>query len=139
MWEKKAKKTYSGIKKEDIWNIWQDINNWPLWNKDIESARLLDAFQTGGNFEIKPKGAPLVKLTLEEVVENKSFTDCLHLPGAKMYGNHQMEEKENGDIELSCSVTIKGINSAMWILILGEKIAAKMEKQMDDLVLLTIK
>jgi hypothetical protein len=137
MWEKKSKKLYSGVSKEKIWKIWTDINNWTLWNGDIEYAKLLNSFETGGTFELKPKGAPSVKLTLEEVVENKSFTDCLHLPGAKMYGKHEMEEKENGDIELTTTLTIKGINSLMWVGIVGEKVAAKMGKQMDDLVGLT--
>lgn len=133
MWEKTSKKVYPGVKKEDVWKVWKDIDNWTDWNPDLESTKLIDSFETGGNFELKPKGVPIVKFTLEEVIENASFTDCAHLPGAKMFGKHEMKETDEG-LELKTTVSISGATAMMWVNMVGERVAAKMPDQMDALI-----
>jgi hypothetical protein len=135
MWKKTETQTFPGITPEAVWKIWKDIDNWTLWNEDLEESRLIDSFEKGGTFELKPKGGPRVKLTLEEVTENISFTDCLHLPGAKMHGHHEMKETEDG-LMLVTSVSITGISSALWISMLGEKVAKKSLRQMEALIAL---
>jgi len=133
MWEKKHSKIYQGVTKEQIWKKWSDIASWTDWNPGLESSSLNDAFETGGTFKLKPKGAPEVNLTLEEVKPLESFIDCLYLPGAKMYGKHEIRETPDG-IELTTTVTVKGMNSMMWVKMLGEKVAGKMPVQSDALV-----
>ncbi|MCH9620772.1 MAG: hypothetical protein S4CHLAM20_01760 [Chlamydiia bacterium] len=133
MWEKKHTKIYPGISKEQIWDRWKNIDNWSDWNDDLEHSKLNDTFETGGTFKLKPKGAPEVSLTLETVKEHESFTDCLHLPGAKMIGKHEMKETNEG-LELTTTVSIQGMNSMLWVKLLGEKVAAKMPEQSDKLV-----
>lgn len=133
MWKKTETAFFEGVTSFEIFNQWKDIDNWTAWNEDLEESKLLDSFEKGGTFELKPRGGPKVKLTLEEVNENLSFTDCVHLPGAKMYGFHAVKEVEGG-VELTTSISITGISSAMWVGMLGEKVAAKSKKQMIALV-----
>ena len=133
MWEKTAKKVYPGVKKDEIWRLWKNVIGWVDWNPGFESSLLLDRFEKGGSFQIKPKGAPLVKFILEEVLENKSFTDYTNLPGAKMVTKHEMKETEAG-LELKTTISITGISAMIWVNVLGEKLAAKMGDQMDALV-----
>lgn len=133
MWKKTETQTVAGITPVSVWRLWKDIDNWTLWNEDLEESRLLDVFEKGGSFELKPKGGPKVKLTLEEVKENVSFTDCLDLPGAKMHGHHEMMQTEDG-LKLTTTVSITGISSALWVSMLGEKVAKKSRSQMEALV-----
>ncbi len=133
MWEKTAKKVYPGVKKEDVWKLWKDVNSWIDWNPGFESCVLLDSFEKGGGYHLKPKGGPVVKFILEEVVENVSFIDCTHLPGAKMVTKHEMRETGDG-LELKTTVSISGVTAMMWVNVVGEKVAAKMVDQMDALV-----
>jgi hypothetical protein len=134
MWEKQTKKSYAGVSKEAIWKVLSDVEGWPRWNLDMESCRLKGKFEEGGTFEIKGKNLPSVTLTIEKIVENSCLIDCAHLPGAKMYGKHEIFETEEG-VELVTTISITGLNSKMWVSILGEKVSGKSAKQMDDLVL----
>jgi hypothetical protein len=138
MWEEKFKKRFSGVSKEQIWKRWADIDSWTDWNEDLEYAKLNDSFEKGGTFKLKPKAGPEVKLTIEEATENVSFTDCLYLPGAKMFGKHEMKEVD-GDLEMTTTISITGMSSMMWVKMIGEKVAAKAESQMDKLAELAVK
>jgi len=133
MWEKQTKKAYIGVTKEAIWEVLSDVNRWPTWNPDMESCSLQGPFKEGVKLEIKAKNLPSVTLTIEKIVENHCLIDCAYLPGAKMYGKHEIYEIEGG-VELVTTITITGLNSKMWVSILGEKVSGKSAKQMDDLV-----
>ncbi|MCH9812101.1 hypothetical protein K0U07_05005 [bacterium] len=133
MWKKTEKAFFEGVTPSQVWNIWKDVDQWTAWNEDLEGCKLMDSFETGGTFELKPRGGPKVQLTIEEAIENRSFTDCLHLPGAKMYGMHEVK-KVDGGVELTTTISITGMSSAMWVSMLGEKVARKSKKQMIALV-----
>ena len=133
MWKKIEKAFFEGVTAHEVWQVWKDVDQWILWNEDLEGSKLLDSFEKGGTFELQPRGGPKVKLTIEEAIENVSFTDCLHLPGAKMYGKHAVKEVEGG-VEFTTTISITGMSSAMWISMLGEKVARKSKKQMIAIV-----
>ena len=92
MWIKSYSKTFKDIKKEQIWKLWSDVDQWHLWNPGIEFAHLEGPFKEGSFFVLKPKDVKPVRIQLTEVVKNKIYTDCTKFPGATMYGCHEMEE-----------------------------------------------
>lgn len=53
-------KTYTfavkDIKPHQIWQVWADVNNWHLWDTDIEYAHLDGPFAKDSAFSLKPKG-----------------------------------------------------------------------------------
>lgn len=75
MWVKSYSKVYQGVKKEDIWRIWSDVNNWPKWDKELEYCKMHDEFIEGTQFILKPKNGPKVKLILSEVKPSEKFTN----------------------------------------------------------------
>lgn len=133
MWIKKIIEQYHGVKKENIWKIWKDINNYTLWHTDLEYCKLAGEFQVGNFFRLKPKGAPEVKVYLIETHENKHFLDVTNFSGAKMYVNHETEETKNG-VLISNTVTVKGLLSFLWVYLVAKNVAISASKEMDRVV-----
>jgi hypothetical protein len=107
MWEHGVSKTYKGITKEKIWEIWTDVNNWAKWHDDLDYCKIEGKFEVGNHFKLKPTGAPAVKIHLIEINEGNSFTDCTNFFGAKMYDTHSMKETKDG-LEISNKVMVTG-------------------------------
>jgi hypothetical protein len=132
-WEKTHKITVKGVSKRQIWKVWEDVNQWHLWDADIEYAKLNSPFQLGNKFELKPKGGPKVKIELVEVDPENSFTDLTRFPLARMYGIHQMQETHDG-IEVGHTVRSEGPLSFLWKKIVAEKVAAGIEEQAQKMI-----
>ena len=135
MWVKEHSKIYQGIKKEDIWRIWTDVNNWSAWHGDLDYCKMNGDFKVGSFFMLKPKGAPAVKIELIDIVDGSKFTDCTTFFGAKMYDTHMMEETENG-IRLTNKLVVTGILQFVWIKLVAQHVANTVPDEMDELVTL---
>jgi len=121
------------ISKEEIFGKWADINNWHTFNDDIDYAKLDGEFKEGNFFTLGLKSGQKVKIQLLKIEKNKSFTDLTKFPLAKMYGIHEVTEK-NGKIEIKASIKIEGILSFLWKKIVAQKVADKLGEDMDRLI-----
>lgn len=133
MWVKSYSKIYPGVKKEAIWRLWTDVNNWPNWDKELEYCKMDGSFTVGSHFLLKPIKGPKVKITLSEVISDKKFTDYTKFPGAIMYDAHELEETANG-LRITSTITVKGIFSFIWVNLVAKNVAKSVPKQMDALV-----
>ena len=131
--EKTHKLSVQGISAQQIWKVWTDINNWHTWDLDIEWAKIEGPFENGNFFYLKPKGGPKVKITLENIEHQKTFSDLARFPLAKMYSIHKMTPI-NGGFELIHTVRVEGLLSALWWQLVGKNVAAGMEEQTKKLV-----
>ncbi len=121
------------ISKEQIFAIWSDVNNWHRFNHGIEYAKLEGAFKEGEYFTLGVKNGKSVRIKLIEVSENRSFTDMTAFPLAKMYGIHELIEREDG-LEVKATLKMKGILSLFWKRVVVQKVAEKMEDDMESLL-----
>lgn len=137
MWVKSYSKIYQGVKKEDIWRLWADVNNWPKWDKELEYCKMDAPFTIGSHFILKPIKGPKVKIILFEVINDKKFTDVTKFPGAVMYDTHELEETTNG-LRITSTITVKGVLSFIWVNLVAKNVAKSVPKQMDTLVNLAI-
>jgi hypothetical protein len=135
MWTKTHSKIYPGIKKEDIWRIWTDVNHWPAWHGDLDYCKMDGAFAVGNHFMLKPKGAPAVKIKLIEIEEDRKFTDCTAFVGAKMYDTHALEETTEG-LRLTNTLVVTGWLKFLWIKLVAQHVADTVPQEMDALVAL---
>jgi hypothetical protein len=133
MWKKTHTKVYPGIKSQDVWKIWMDINNWPKWHSDLESCKLEGSFAVGNHFMLKPKGMGAVKILLTQIDEGRSFTDCTKFPGASMYDLHELEDTPAG-LVMKNTLMVKGFLSFLWIKLVAQKVADSVPEEMDALV-----
>lgn len=133
MWQKTYSKVYPGVKKESVWSLWEDVNNWHKWDPDIEYAKMTEPFQVGSHFIFKPKGAGEVKLQLIEVEKFKKFTDHFKFFGAKLYGTHEMIETAAG-LKMTTTVQVTGPLKFIWIKLVAKGIVDTIPEQMDALM-----
>lgn len=132
-----GKKTYSktvqGIKREDVWHLWTDINNWPTWYDDLDFCQLKGDFKVGNHFFLKPKGVKPVKIMLTEINEGYSFTDCTSFLGAQMYDTHAMEET-SGSLKLTNTLVVIGPLRWLWIKLVAQNVADSVPKETEALI-----
>lgn len=133
MWIRSHTQVYQGVKKEDIWRLWTDVNNWATWHGDLEYCKMEGAFVVGNHFMLKPKGASAVKITLTEIEEGQKFTDCTTFFGAKMYDTHEVEETKEG-LLLTNRLVVTGPLTFLWVNLVAQNVAATVPQDMNALV-----
>jgi len=133
MWVREYSKTFQGVTKEAIWQIWTDINQWPKWHGDLEECKLEGPFAVGNHFMLKPKGMGAVKIMLTEINEGRNFTDCTSFPGAKMYDTHGMEETPEG-LKLTNKLVVTGPLKWLWVKLVAQHIADTISEETEALV-----
>lgn len=121
MWSKSHSVTTKAVTKEQMWNLFADVNNWHTWDTGIEYAKIEGNFKKGNHFLLRPKGGPNVKVELLEVVENKRFLDVTNFPLAKMYDEHVFEETPEG-LKITNIITVKGLLGFLWVKLVAKKI-----------------
>lgn len=133
MWTRTHTKIYSGIKREDVWRLWTDVNNWPKWHSDLDYCRLEGPFKAGNFFMLKPKGIRPVKIDLMEIDEGHFFTDRTHFFGANMIDTHALEETSDG-LKLTNTLTVTGPLKWLWIKLVAQNVADTVPNDMEALV-----
>lgn len=133
MWIQSHSIIASGVKPEQIWKVWSDINNRPRWDLDIEWAELKGPFEKGAVFRFKPKGGPKLSMTITECIQNQCFTDCFKIPFARLYGRHEMEMTSEG-IKITTSIKVVGLLGWLLRKMVAEKVAAEVPEQTAMLI-----
>jgi hypothetical protein len=133
MWSKTYSKVFSGIRKEEVFRIWADINHYTDWHDDLDYCKLEGEFALGNHFLLKPKGAPEFKVKIIELIENQKFVDCTNFIGAKMVDIHEIEETPNG-LRISNTIKVTGILSFLWVFLVAKNVAESAPKETEALV-----
>lgn len=133
MWTRHFSRVYSGVRKEAIWRLWADINNWPTWHGDLDYCKLEGPFEVGSHFMLKPKGIKAVKILLTDIRPGKQFTDCTSFFGAKMTDTHTLEETSEG-LKLSNTLCVTGPLKWLWVKLVAQNVANTVPDEMDALV-----
>ena len=130
MWRVTHSKVYQGVKKEDVWRVLTDVNNWATWHGDLDSCIMEGPFKVGNHFMLKPKGMSAVKIVLTDVQPGKQFTDCTSFFGAKMPHTFLLEETPEG-LRISSALSVTGILSWVWIKLVAQHVADSALEEMD--------
>jgi uncharacterized protein YndB with AHSA1/START domain len=133
MWSKTYSKKVKGLKADQVWRVWTDINQWHTWQSDIEYAKLEGEFEVGNTFLLKPKGGPKVNIEIIKVEQNRVFTDLTRFPLAKMYGSHEFVI-HGDELEIKTTMSIDGLLSFLWRKLVAEDVANGMSEQTENLI-----
>ena len=133
MWSKTYSKKVTGLRADQVWKVWTDVNQWHTWQGDIEYAKLDGEFKVGNSFLLKPKGGPKVKIEIIKVEPNRSFIDLTRFPLAKMVGCHEIIT-HGDELEIKTKMSIEGWLSFLWRKIVAEGVANGMREQTDRLI-----
>jgi hypothetical protein len=119
------KRTYSTITREvtreQLWKLFTNVNDWHIWDTNIEFAKIDGKFEAGNHFLLRPKGGPTVKIKLIETVENSKYTDVTNFPLAKMYDEHLFEDTPGG-VKITNTIWVTGLLSFIWVKLVAQKI-----------------
>lgn len=133
MWTRTYSKRVKGLSVDKVWKVWSDVNRWPEWQDDIESAKLEGEFKVGNIFMMRPKGGPNVKIAIQRAEKNVNFTDITKFPLAQMTGSHDL--LVHGDeLELRTTMTVTGLLTFLWVKIVAQGVVDKLEAQTDALI-----
>lgn len=124
--------------KEKIWRLWVDVEKWPLWDNDVEWAKLDGEFSEGQTGILKPKGGPASKFVITTCNKNKGFTDVSFLPLAKLSFIHEMKEEHQG-IKVTHSIQISGPLAFIFSILIGNKLAKGLPSALQKLATLAEK
>jgi hypothetical protein len=117
MWQANFKTT-TDVSAEKLYRAITDFNGWNRWDDGIEYTKLISEAKTGGEFILKPKGGPAVKITIEKMWPFEVI-DVAHLPLAKMRTVHKYE-RIGDTTHISMKIEIWGVLGFLWRKIIGE-------------------
>jgi len=117
MWQANFKTT-TDVPAENLYRAITDFNAWNKWDDGIEHTQLISDAKTGGEFILKPKGGPAVKITIEKMWPFE-LIDVAHLPLAKMRTVHKYE-RIGDTTHITMKVQIWGLLGFLWRKIIGE-------------------
>lgn len=133
-WQKSYEIEVSGLKPEQVWAVWTDINHWHEWDSDIDYARTDEPFQKGCRFVLKPKGGPKVRLEIVECKVLESYTDLTRFPLAHMYGHHEMKVLESGNLHLKTTMRLRGPLTFLWRKLVAQNIVNALPQDTANLI-----
>lgn len=133
MWQHSYSKTVSDISAAELWAVWSDVNQWHTWQPDIDSATLEGTFSAGAVLRFKPKGGPLIPITLTEVEPERLFVDLTRFPGAEMLDDHEIIPHAKG-IEIKTTIRLKGPLAWLWRRLVVNDIVKGLPAQTDQLI-----
>lgn len=133
MWVRSHSIVTKEVTKEQMWQLFADVNNWHTWDRGIDFAKMDGQFEVGNHFILKPKGGPQVKIALIEVIKNQKYVDFTQFPLAKMYGEHTLEETPDG-LKITTTMKMEGLFTFLWRKLVAQGIVDNLPTDMDDQV-----
>lgn len=134
MWVFEHSVEAKNITAETIWNIYQNVADWPSWDSELDSASLAGDFTVGSEIMIKPKKGPKVKAVISECLPYKQFTDATTLPlNTKLIFSHHIAVY-NETIKITHRVTIKGSLTFIFKRVVGKPISTHLPIAMQELI-----
>lgn len=133
MWVRSHSIITKEVTKEQMWQLFADVNNWHTWDRGIDFAKMDGQFEVGNHFILKPKGGPQVKIALIEVIKNQKYVDFTQFPLAKMYGEHTLEETPDG-LKITTTMKMEGLFTFLWRKLVAQGIVDNLPTDMDDQV-----
>jgi len=115
-----------------VYSAYEKVAEWPQWDSETESASIEGSFVVGTSGKIKPKGAPVSKITLTEVTKNRSFTVECSLPLCKMHFLHVLEAKKQGT-HVTNQVNFTGLLAPVFGRLIGKSIAKSIPGSLQGL------
>ena len=119
--------------KENIWNLWKDVENWKLWDNSVEYSTLSGNFENGTKGILKPKEGPKSTFVLKDCVQLKSFTTQQSLPLGKMNFIHLILE-QNNELEIIHRVEMNGLLTFLFSKVIGKGIEKSLPIAVNKLV-----
>lgn len=115
-----------------IFAIYADVGSWATWDPDVRSSAITGAFVSGSTGTLKPSGGPEARITLTEVVADRSFTVESRLPFCVMRFEHELSDSVTGTIAIH-RVSFSGPLAPVFARLIGSRIHKGLARTMAGL------
>lgn len=116
-----------------VWRLYEDVSIWPKWDHGLESVILNGAFIEGSTGKLKPKGGPVVKFMLTEVVPKQLFRDRSFLPFCEIHFFHELRNL-GSEVVIRHRVEMTGALAFVFSILIGRGIKQDFSQTMANLV-----
>ncbi len=106
---------------EKIFQCYENVSEWHVWDTEIQSASIEGDFQVGAIGKLKPQKGLEAKIEITESTKPTSFTVVSKLPLCLMTFEHHLVEKDN-QTEVTHAVSFKGITAFLFGRLIGSGI-----------------
>ncbi len=118
--------------REQVWELWSDVKNWNMWDKEVESSKIFGNFEVGVKGVMKPKSGPKAKFNILSCTRFEEFTSRSYLPFATIDFIHELTER-NGQLYITHKVEISGALTFLFSKVIGKKVITELPKAMQNL------
>ena len=124
-----------------LWDLYSNVENWKLWDEEVESISIEGDFAVGTKGVMTMEGQDPMNFTLTTVEEKKCFIDetVIEPLNVSIIVGHFIEKKTNDRFFLRHSVIIKGENADMVAEQIGESFTVDIPASMEKLIKLSSK
>lgn len=105
-----------------IFRIYQDVENWHIWDPDTKKATLSGPFSAGSRGRLKPAKGNAVPMLLTDVVRDSHFTVESKIPLFRMLFEHELVPAQ-GVTQVIHRVTFSGPLT----VVLGKMLAKRVD------------
>lgn len=96
---------FTTAKPAAIWRLWSTVEHWSLWDKGLQSCKLIDEFKENGKALLLPHGAPEpIEIKFINVIPEFCFSDVANLPFGKIQTEHNIIKNDSDGIYVKHSV-----------------------------------
>lgn len=106
---------------ESIFNLYQDITSWPVWDPEVSFVNVPNGLTLGAKGLLKPRKGPKASIEITEFTKGKSFTVSSKLPFCHMLFKHELME-DNEETVVEHSVTFSGPFQFLFKYLIGRSI-----------------
>ncbi|RAP32448.1 hypothetical protein DID75_04965 [Candidatus Marinamargulisbacteria bacterium SCGC AG-410-N11] len=116
-----------------IWKVWQNVEDWPGWDKELEWVTIDGPFIEGQTGKIKPKGSPVSSFKITTCVPFKQCTSVSKLPLTQLIFDHYVKF-ENGETLITHQILMKGPLSWLFNKLIGPKLKKGLDEAVRHLI-----
>jgi len=93
---------------EAIWRLWADVDNWGLWNAEIEKIEIAGPFAPGTRITMTPPGDDPIELHIAEARQNELFVDEARFGDLLLRTTHRIDPIGTGRVRVVYRMEITG-------------------------------
>lgn len=117
----------------EIWNIWSNFSQAPLWDTDVRHCELNGPFQPGTQGKCILKNGLNMPLKLEAVRMHESYRNTARLLWIDLEFDHQMRRLSPNETQVIHSAKFSGPLSFLYRRPLRKMLTAAMTSALDNL------
>jgi hypothetical protein len=118
---------------EKIWLAWTDVERWPEWDTELDSAALDGSFALGAKGSLKPKRGPVSRFTISELTTRVSYSFTTRLPPCELKVRRHLTRKDGGGAYFTHGVSFVGPLSFVFDNLLGRRYRQALPMVMENL------